>query len=134
MNVDELELMRKRAVATIGAAIDDCDELAGIDVAIVDHLPDQVHVPAVLFGWADPWLSPSTLCDWEVRAELIVLAARLVPGGQLVRLEQIIATIVPALRAAGEFVVSDVSAPYPFDLSSVAYLAASINLTADMED
>lgn len=104
------------------------------DVVVVDHLPDQVAIPAVLVWWGDPMVTHSTLCFWAARVELIVLAGRIEPGGQLDTLEEIVAALIVAFRASGVFTVTEATAPYPLELAGVTYLAASVNVQTDVEE
>ena len=104
------------------------------EVSIVDHLPDSITPPVVLVAWADPWIKPATLCAYEAAMELIVIAQRLEPGGKLETLEEIVAVCVPNLKTLPQWQVVDVTAPYPINVAGVDYLAASINLTYDMEE
>lgn len=103
-------------------------------VSIVDHLPDSITPPCVLVAWADPWLKPATLCAYEMAMELIIIAQRIEPGGQFQTLEEIVASIVPNIKSLPVYQVVDVTAPYPMQVAGVDYLAASVNLTHDMED
>jgi hypothetical protein len=93
-------------------------------VAVYDRIVDQIAVPAVLVGWADPWIEPATLCgDHWVRAELLVVAGRIEPGDQIARLEQIVAAIIPKLSG---YTIDRTSAPFRLQIAGVDYLAASI--------
>jgi hypothetical protein len=103
-------------------------------VGVIDHLPDSIAPPCVLVSWADPWLKPSTLCAYEAAMELIVIAQRIEPGGSFETLEGITQTIVPSMKGLPGWQVVDVTAPYPMQVGGVDYLAASINLTYDMEE
>lgn len=105
----------------------------GNEVGVVDHLPDSIAPPVVLVAWSDPWLKPSTYCEWQARLELIVVAQRLEPGGKLETLEDIVAAILPAIKQSQSYQVIDTTAPYPLQIGSVDYLAASINIQTDLE-
>lgn len=103
-------------------------------VGVIDHLPDAIAPPCVLVSWSDPWLKPTTLCAYEAAMELIVIAQRIEPGGQYETLEDIVGAIVPAMKGITAWQVVDVTSPYPMQVAGVDYLAASINLTYDMEE
>lgn len=103
-------------------------------VSVVDHLPDSITPPCVLVAWADPWVKPATLCAYEAAMELLVIAQRIEPGGKLETLEEIVSAILPAMKANPDWQVVDVTAPFPMNVAGVDYLAASVNLTYDMED
>lgn len=116
------------------------EELAGIlngalstDVAVIDHLPDAIAPPCTLVAWADPWLKYSTLCAFEAQMEVMCIAQRIEPGGKLQTLEEMVSVILPALKGT-YFTLVDVTAPYPLQVGGVDYLAASVNLTYDVED
>lgn len=103
-------------------------------ISIVDHLPDSVTPPCVLVAWADPWLKPSTLCAYEAAMEIMIVAQRIEPGGKLVTLEEIVCAILPTIKGLPMYQTVDVTAPYPVNIAGVDYLAATINLTYDVED
>ena len=103
-------------------------------VAVVDHLPDAIAPPVVLVAWADPWLKLSTLCAYEAQMEVVCLAQRIEPGGQYERLEAMVSAILPAIKKADYFTLVDVTSPYPMQVGGVDYLAASVNVSYDMED
>lgn len=102
-----------------------------VDVAVVDYVPDQVAVPAVLVAWSEPWLTRSTGCEWECRVEVMAIAGRLEPGFQYGVLEGLIGDLADAYVRAGH-AVTDSTAPYPIELGGVTYLAASLVLTTDL--
>lgn len=95
--------------------------------AIVDHLPDSVAPPCAIMGWAEPWLSPSTMCVWRSRIEIMCVAQRIEPGGKLETLEEMISLIIPKLKRT-DYTVEDVTSPFPLQVGGVDYLAASINI------
>jgi hypothetical protein len=96
-------------------------------VAVFDHLPDSVPVPAVLIGWSDPWLTPDTLCTWTAAAELLCVTGRMDVAGQLVTLEEIIIGLVDALEPS-PFEIAGVTAPFAIQIAGVNYLAATITV------
>lgn len=104
------------------------------ETGVVDHIPDAVAPPVVFIAWSDPWLKPSTLCGWEAATELVCVSQRIEPGGNTERLEEMVSAIVPAVKASQYFQVVDVTAPYPLQVGGVDYLAASINITHDVEE
>lgn len=103
------------------------------EVGVIDHLPDSIAPPVTLVAWADPWLRPSTLCAYEAQMEVMCLAQRIEPGGQYERLEEMVSLILPAIKGS-YFTFVDVTAPYPMQIGGVDYLAASVNVSYDMED
>jgi hypothetical protein len=103
------------------------------DVGVIDHLPDSIAPPCVLIGWAEPWIKATTWCDYQATMEILVVAQRLEPGGKLELLEEIVAEILPALKGLTDYQVVDCTAPYPIQIGGVDYLAATINITSDLE-
>ena len=121
-----LSIVREELATLVGGALP-------VSVGIVDHLPDSVAPPCVLIGWADPWIAPSTFCAYQASMEVIIVAQRIEPGGKLETLEEIVSAILPAVKKAQAFQVTDVSAPFPMQIAGVDYLSASINITHDLE-
>ena len=117
------------------------DELATIAVAalpvgvgVINHLPDSIAPPVVLVAWADPWLTPQTVCGYQAAIQYLIISQRIEPGGNTETLEEIVSALVPAVRATGYFQVDNVTSPYALQIGGVDYLAASINMTHDVED
>jgi hypothetical protein len=102
-------------------------------ISVVDHLPDSITPPVVMIAWGDPWIKPATLCAYEAAMEIMVVAQRIEPGGQYETLENIVSDIVGSIKPKPYYQVADVSAPYPLQVGGNDYLAASINLTYDVE-
>lgn len=107
-------------------------EAVGDDVAVVDSIPDAIAPPAVFITWADPWITPATLCYFTANVSVILVAQRIEPGGQYGILESLVSAVAPVLRHSGEYVVNDATSPYPIQLGGVNYLACSINLSCDI--
>ena len=122
----KLTLAREQLAAIVAEAVD-------ITAGVIDHLPDSIAPPVVLVAWSDPWLKPDTFLQYQAAMELLCVAQRLEPGGQLDTLESLVSAIVPAVRQSQWFQVVDVTSPYPLLLAGVDYLAASINITHDVE-
>lgn len=123
----KLELARTTLAATLSTAL-------GTEYGVVDHLPDSIAPPVVLVAWADPWLRPATLCAYEAKMELLCIAQRLEPGGQLTVLEEMVSAIVPTIKSLPYYAIDDVTSPYALELGGVAYLAASIDITHEVEE
>lgn len=115
-------------LATLAASV------LGNDVGVIDHLPDSIAPPVVLVAWADPWLTPETMCGWQANVQYLIISQRIEPGGNTERLEEIVSTLVPAVKATGVFQVQTVTSPYALQIGAVDYLAASINMTHDVEE
>ena len=123
----KLETVRETLYSILRANLAD-------DVAVVDSIPDSVAPPSVFISWADPWVSPSTFCDYTVNINVIVVAQRIEPGCQYGILEGLVSIIMPALKSGSEFLVKDASSPYPITLGGVNYLACSVNLSCEIGD
>ena len=104
------------------------------NVGVINHLPDSIAPPVVLVAWADPWLKPSTVCGFEAMCQYLIISQRIEPGGNTETLEEIVSALVPAVKATGYFQVNDVTSPYALNIGGVDYLAASINMTHDVEE
>ena len=121
----KLELVRETLYGVLRAAVDP-------ETAVVDSIPDSVAPPGLFITWADPWVTPSTLCFYTTNINVIVVAQRIEPGGQYGILEGLVSTIVPVLKAHPDFLVKDASSPYPITLGGVNYLACSVNLSCEI--
>lgn len=117
---------RKSVTAILADALPD-------DVSLIDHIPDSIAPPAVVFGWANPWLVATTWCEFTSVAELIVVSQRIEPGGHLEILESMVETIVDIL-VMNRIAIRDVTAPYPVVLGGVNYLATSVNIVTELGD
>jgi len=122
----KLSLVREELATILNAALP-------VEASVIDHLPDSVQPPCVLVGWSDPWLKPSTLCAYQAAMEVMVVAQRIEPGGKLETLEDMVSSILPALKST-EFAVIDVTSPFPMQIAGVDYLVASINIMHDIGD
>lgn len=103
------------------------------DYALIDHIPDSIAPPAVVWGWSSPWVIPTTWCEFTSTAELICVSQRIEPGGQLGILESMVETIMGIL-VANRIALRDVTSPYPIVLGGVNYLATSINIVTELGD
>lgn len=107
---------------------------AGVDptVNVYDHLPDQLAVPALLVGWADPWFEPADIAaHYEARAEVVAVAGRLDIADQADRLDELVAGVALVLELSAEWdrPVALVS-PFALQVAGVNYLAASVQTAA----
>lgn len=103
-------------------------------VSVIDHLPDSVTPPTAMIGWGDPWITKATLCQWTAKMEVFIVAQRLEPGGQYQTLEEIVSDAVTAIESLPYYSIDDVTSPYPLQIGGVDYLAASINITYEVEE
>ena len=103
------------------------------DVSVIDSLPDSITPPVVFVAWSDPWLTYDTLCGFQSNLEMMVVAQRIEPGGQYEVIEDLVSTLVLALRDDHR-AVRDITSPYPLQLGGVDYLASSINIIHEVEE
>jgi hypothetical protein len=103
------------------------------DIGVSGDIPDSIAPPSVYVTWSSPWLSPITFCEYTATAQIIVIAARIEPGGQYAILESLVGQIIQILRKA-RIAIRDVSPPYPMIFANVNYLAASFNIIQEMGD
>jgi hypothetical protein len=92
-------------------------------VAVYDHLPDQVAVPAVLVGWSDPMLTAGTMCAWQAGVDLLTVAGRVDTAGQTEVLEDIVGALVDAFDDDPYVELDDPTGPFAVTIAGVAYLA-----------
>jgi hypothetical protein len=103
------------------------------DIAVSGDIPDSIAPPSVYVTWSSPWLIPTTFCQYTAAAQIIVIAARIEPGGQYAILESLVGQIVQILRKA-RIPIRDVTPPYPMVFAGVNYLATSFNIIQEMGD
>ena len=108
------------------------DELPD-NIGVSGDIPDSIAPPSVYVTWSNPWLIPTTFCQYTAAAQIIVIAARIEPGGQYAILESLVGQIVQILRSA-RIPIRDVTPPYPMVFAGVNYLAASFNIIQEMGD
>lgn len=96
------------------------------DVAVIDHLPDTIPTPCIMFAWGDPMLEPDTFGDYLARAALIVLVARRGLDPQLARVEDMVHAIAGEVAKSHDWTRPSVTPPRPFKLSGVVYTAAFV--------
>jgi hypothetical protein len=121
----KLSTVRSDLAAIIAAALPN-------DMGVIDYLPDAIAPPCALIGWSDPWLRPTTLCNYEAMLEILCVAQRIEPGGKLEVIEEMVSAILPAIKGSG-FVVRDATSLYPLQIGGVDYLAATINVMYDVD-
>jgi hypothetical protein len=103
------------------------------DVGVFDIIPDSISPPAVYIAWGNPWLLPTTFCQYSSAVQLICVAARIEPGGQFTVLEDLVGDVVTVLHS-NHIAVRDATSPFPIVLGGVNYLAATINIVSEMGD
>jgi hypothetical protein len=89
---------------------------------------DSVTPPAYMVVWPGPgveWLTPVTVCNWNVRAEVVCVGARIDPQPGYEQLEQLVAAAVVAFDAAA-IPVTSVTPPVPQEIGGVQYLTCRL--------
>lgn len=103
------------------------------DIGVFDIIPDSIAPPAVYIAWGNPWLLPTTFCQYASAVQLICVAARIEPGGQFAILETLIGDVVTVLHE-NKIAIRDATSPFPIALGGLNYLAATVNIVSDMGD
>jgi hypothetical protein len=103
------------------------------DIGVFDIIPDSIVPPAVYIAWGNPWLLPTTFCQYASAIQLICVAARIEPGGQFAVLEDLVGNVITVLHS-NKVAVRDATSPFPIVLAGVNYLAATINIVSEMGD
>lgn len=101
------------------------------DIGVFDAIPDSIAPPSVYVTWSNPWLLPTTFCQYASAIQLILVAQRIEPGGQYGVLETLLGEVLTIIHA-NHIAVRDVTSPYPITLGGVNYLAASVNIVEEM--
>ena len=111
---------REAAAAALAPVLD-------TDPAVLINLVDSLDPPAIMLGWAEPWLEPSGTCRYVARLQVLCVAARLEPGEGVADLEELVAYAIGRLRADPySWGLPDVSAPAPWAIGNLDYLAAAL--------
>lgn len=103
----------------------------GDDIGVFDIIPDSIAPPAVYISWGNPWLLPTTFCQYASAVSLICVAARIEPGGQFAVLENLVGDVVTVLHS-NHVAIRDATSPYPITLGGINYLAATVNIVSEM--
>ena len=97
------------------------------DPDVLTNLVDTLDPPAIMVGWAEPWLEPSGTCRYVARLQLLCVAARLEPGPGIADLETLVAYVIARMAADPySWGLPDVSAPAPWSIGNLDYLAAAL--------
>jgi len=100
---------------------------ASDDVAVLLNWTDSLDPPALMVGWADPWLEPQGTCRFVASLCVWCVAGRLEPGPGVSDLEGLVSGVIRAMSADGYgWGLPSVSAPRIFPMSNVEYLAAQV--------
>lgn len=103
--------------------------VADTDPEVLVDLVDALEPPALMIGWAEPWLTPDTACIQTGRLIVRAVAGRLVPGAGVAMLEELVAYTLGRLAAAAEpWPLESVGSPRVFTIANINYLAANITV------
>lgn len=99
------------------------------DPVVLTNLVDSINPPALMIGWAEPWLTPQTACLQQGRMVITAVASRLVPGEGVATLEELVVYTLARLReSGGAWPLESVGGPRVFTIAAVNYLAARITV------
>lgn len=103
--------------------------VADTDPDVLVSLVDAIEPPALMIGWAEPWLEPDTSCILRGRLAITAVAARLSPGEGVAKLEDLVAYVLNRLRAdTAAWPLVEVDTPRVFLIAKTNYLAARITV------
>jgi hypothetical protein len=112
------------ARAKLAAALAPVDD--GDPVVLVD-LVDAITPPALMLGWAEPWMTPDTGCLYSGRIVVTAVSTRLVPGAGIATLEELVTYTINRLRTSGgAWPLESVGGPRVFVIAKTSYLAARL--------
>lgn len=103
--------------------------VADSDPSVLSSIVDAITPPALMIGWAEPWLEPETPCFLTGHLVVTAVASRLDVGAGLARLEELVDYTLSRLRADdGDWPLTAVSGPRVFLIAKTNYLGARIAL------
>lgn len=103
--------------------------VAAGDPDVLTSLVDSIEPPALMVGWGDPWMEPDTSCMTVARLTVTAVAARLVPGEGVAKLEDLVAYVLGRLKSdPGAWPLDSVTGPRVFTMARTNYLAARITV------
>lgn len=99
------------------------------DPDVLMSLSDSIEPPALMIGWGEPWLEPSTSCISSGRLVVTCVAARLVPGEGIATLENLVSFVLGRFKTdPGTWPLESVSGPRVFQIAKTNYLAARVTV------
>jgi hypothetical protein len=117
---------RDKLAAVLAPVADD-------DPDVLTSLVDSIEPPALMLGWGEPWLEPSTACLRSARMVITCVAARLDPGEGIATLEQLVAFTLDRLAAdTAQWPLDNVSGPRVFIIAKTNYLAARVTVRVNV--
>jgi hypothetical protein len=121
-----LDEARAKLAAVLAPVADD-------DPDVLTSLVDAIEPPALMLGWGEPWLEPSTSCLRAARLVITCVAGRLDPGEGIATLERLVAFTLDRLAADGaQWPLDNVSGPRAFNIAKTTYLAARVTVRVNV--
>jgi hypothetical protein len=103
--------------------------ITGTDPDVLVSLVDTIEPPALMLGWGDPWLEPTTSCWQQGRMVVTAVAGRMAPGDGVAKLEDLVAYVLGRLAAdSSAWPLASVSGPRVITMAKTNYLAARITV------
>lgn len=106
--------------------------LADDDPSVLVSLVDAITPPALMIGWADPWLDQSEVvggCRLTGHLLVTAVAARMSPGDGIGVLEDLVQYVRDRLRADPvPWQLESISGPRVFVMAKTNYLAVRISV------
>ena len=117
-------------LASILAPLDDEDP------SVLASLVDTITPPALMIGWADPWLMPTGPCFQQGNIIVTAVAGRLVPGDGIATLEDLVTYTLSRVKAdsEGNWSLVEVSGPRVFIMAKTNYLACRIGYHVTVDE
>lgn len=97
------------------------------DIAVVSAPVDAITAPGYLVEWADPMLVAKGFCLFDARVVVRVIGPRIDADNGTAVVEQLLAPALVALAGIG-MVPVDVSAPGPFEIGGLTFLASRVTV------
>jgi hypothetical protein len=122
--------LRDRAAVALAPATED-DPPVHVDVV------DAIVPPALVLEWNDPMMQASAgistigACTFTARLRVVCVGSRIEPGPGIRAIEQLVAHTVDRLAADPyPWALEGFTAPRPFPIARIDYLAAFVNYAA----
>lgn len=104
------------------------------DPNVLSNLVDSIEPPALMLGWADPWILPEGMCFGSAHVLVTAVAARLAPGEGIAKLEELVLYTLHKVRPSKDFALVEISGPHVFLIAQTNYLASRIMLRVSIDE